>query len=276
MRRFKLLVMALVVVLSAFTLAGCGSSDQEAGNATNTGSTDASLQAVQDSGVLRVGMCPEYPPFESINENNEIVGFDPSLAAAIGKEWGVEVECINTPWEGLIAGLNNGDYDVIMSAMSPEEATAATKAVELSENYYELADVIVVRADNTDIKSKEDLAGKIVGVQDACSAAQAVEDLPNQGIKVAKLNHYTRNAEAYAELANGRIDALVVSLTYANEQAKNNPGYKVINDPLHNVGIAVVAKEGSVALINKINETVNKLKANGTYDEIAVQWLAAD
>ncbi|KAF1084775.1 ABC transporter arginine-binding protein 1 precursor [Sporotomaculum syntrophicum] len=276
MKRFKLLVMALVVVLSAFALAGCGSSDQKAGDATNTGSTDASLQTVLDRGVLRVGMCPEYPPFESINENNEIVGFDPSLAAAIGKEWGVEVECINTPWEGLIAGLNNGDYDVIMSAMSPEEATAATKAVELSENYYELADVIVVRADNTDIKSKEDLAGKIVGVQDACSAAQAAEDLPNQGIKVAKLNHYTRNAEAYAELANGRIDALVVSLTYANEQAKNNPGYKVINDPLHNVGIAVVAKEGSVALINKINETVNKLKANGTYDEIAVQWLAAD
>lgn len=277
MKKLKFLVIVMVVVLSVFALAGC---EQPADNTTDTedtaATTDTSLQAVVDSGVLRVGMCPEYPPFESIDENNAIVGFDPSLAAAIAEAMGVSVECINTPWEGLIAGLDNGDFDIIMSAMSPEEATAATDAVELSENYYVLSDVIVVRADNTDITSKEDLAGKIVGVQDACSAANAAEDLPNQGIEVATLNHYVRNAEAYAELANGRIDALVVSATYANEQAKNNPEYKVINDPLHEVGIAVVAKQGSVALIDKVNEIIAQLKESGTYDTIAVEWLAAD
>ncbi|ATW27431.1 transporter substrate-binding domain-containing protein [Candidatus Formimonas warabiya] len=282
MKRFKFTVLILVLVLSVFALAGCGGTNNSTGDAENTADTenstpaDASLQTVLDKGVLRVGMCPEYPPFESINESNEIVGFDPSLAAEIAKELGIKAECVNTPWEGLIAGLNNGDFDIIMSAMSPEEATAATKAVELSDNYYVMSDVIVVRSDNTDINSKEDLAGKIVGVQDACSAAQAAEDLPNKGIQVAKLNHYTRNAEAYAELANGRIDALVVSITYANEQAKNNPGFKVVNDPLHEVGIAVVAKQGSVALIDKIDEIVAKLKENGTYDKVAVQWLAAD
>lgn len=271
MKNLKLLVLGLVMVLAVFALAGCGGADTESNL-----SPDASLQTVLDQGVLRVGLCPEYPPFESINENNEIVGFDPSLADAIAKELGIKAEFINTPWEGLIAGLNNGDFDVIMSAMSPEEATAATDAVELSDNYYVLADVIVVRSDNADINSKEDLAGKTVGVQDACSAAQAAEDLPNKGINVAKLNHYTRNAEAYAELANGRIDALVVSKTYANEQAKNNPGFKVIDDPLQEVGIAVVAKQGSVALVDKINEIVAKLKENGTYDTIAVEWLAAN
>ena len=276
MKKFKYLAIAMVVVLSLFAMAGCGTKETAEAEGTPTAAADASLKTVVDSGVLRVGMCPEYPPFESINESNAIVGFDPSLAAAIGKEMGVKVECVNTPWEGLIAGLNNGDFDVIMSAMSPEEATAATKAVTLSDNYYVMSDVIVVRSDNTDIKSKKDLAGKIVGVQDACTAAQAAEDLPNKGIVVGKLNHYVRNAEAYAELANGRIDALVVSVTYANEQAKNNPGSKVINDPLHEVGIAVVAKEGAVTLIDQFNETIAKLKDNGTYDSIAVQWLAAN
>jgi len=276
LKRFKFLAMVLFLVLSVFVLAGCGGTDESAGYGEEADEVDASLQTVLDKGVLRVGLCPEYPPFESIDESGEIVGFDPDLANAIAEELGIEVEFVNTPWEGLIAGLNNGEFDVIISAMSPEEATAATDAVELSENYYVMSDVIVVRSENNDIKGKEDLAGKIVGVQDACSAAHAAEDLPNHGIEVAALNRYARNAEAFAELANGRIDAVVVSLTYANELIKNNPGFKVINDPLQEVGLAVVAKLGSVSLINKINEVVAELKENGIYDRIAVEWLAAD
>lgn len=278
MKKNKFILIMLIVVLSVFTLTACSSTPKKEGNdvKTDAKTDDKSLQAVLDSKVLRVGMCPEYPPFESINQKNEIVGFDPSLSTAIATKIGVTAQLVNTPWEGLIAGLNNGDFDIIMSAMSPEEATAATKSVELSENYYTLADVIVVRSDNKDITKKENLAGKLVGVQDACTATQAAESLADMGIKVSKLNRYNRNAEAYAELANGRIDAIVVSASYANEQAKNNPEFKVINDPIHEVGIAVVAKQGSAALIDKIEEVIKQLKNDGTYDSIVVEWLAAE
>ncbi|WMJ76036.1 ABC transporter substrate-binding protein [Sedimentibacter sp. MB35-C1] len=272
----------MVIVLSLFALTACGTdAKNEVNNEVNNDlenneAADTSLQSIIDSKVLRVGMCPEYPPFESINENNEIVGFDPSLAAAIADEIGVKAEFVNTPWEGLIAGVNNGDFDIIMSAMSPEEATSATDAVELSDNYYTLADVIVVKSENDEINSKEDLAGKIIGIQDASSAAQAAEKLPEMGIEVAEIKHYNRNADAYAELVNGRIDAIVVGVTYANEQAKNNPEFKVVNDPIQEIGIAVVAKDGSEALIEKIEEVISKLKENGTYDNIAVEWLAVE
>ncbi|WP_326909889.1 ABC transporter substrate-binding protein [Sedimentibacter sp. MB31-C6] len=270
----KFLIIVLIIALSLFAITACSSNVET--DSKNNETVDKSLQLVIDRGVLRIGMCPEYPPFESINEKNEIIGYDPSLAAAIAKEMGIKAEFVNVPWEGLIAGVNNGDFDIIMSAMSPEEATAATDAVEISENYYTLADVIVVKSDNEDIKSKEDLEGKIIGIQDSTTAAQAAEGLPEKGIKVGEIKHYNRNADAYAELANGRIDAIVVSVTYANEQAKNNPEFKVINDPIHEVGIAVVAKDGSVALIEKIEEVLGKLRENGTYDSIAVEWLAAE
>lgn len=270
----KSLIIVLIIALSLFAITACSSNAET--DSKNNETVDKSLQSVINSGVLRVGMCPEYPPFESINEKNEIIGYDPSLAAAIAKEMGIKAEFVNVPWEGLIAGVNNGNFDIIMSAMSPEEATAATDAVEISENYYTLADVIVVKSDNEDIKSKEDLEGKIIGIQDSTTAAQAAEGLPEKGIKVGEIKHYNRNADAYAELANGRIDAIVVSVTYANEQAKNNPEFKVINDPIHEVGIAVVAKDGSVALIEKIEEVLDKLRENGTYDSIAVEWLAAE
>lgn len=185
MKKLQLLVIVMVVVLSVFALAGC---EQPADNTTDTEDTaataDTSLQAVVDSGVLRVGTCaPNILRLKALTKTIPSSVLTPASAAAIAEEMGISVECINTPWEGLIAGLDNGDFDIIMSAMSPEEATAATDAVELSENYYVLSDVIVVSADNTDINSKEDLAGKIVGVQDACSAANAAEDLPNQGTK---------------------------------------------------------------------------------------------
>lgn len=268
----------MLIVLSLFALTACSSdvNKEVKSDSENNDVTDTSLQSVMDSKVLRVGMCPEYPPFESINENNEIVGFDPSLASAIAEEMGVKAEFVNTPWEGLIAGVNNGNFDIIMSAMSPEEATSATDAVELSDNYYTLADVIVVKSDNEEIKTKEDLAGKIIGIQDASSAAQAAEKLPEMGIEIGEVKHYNRNADAYAELANGRIDAIIVSVTYANEQAKNNPEFKVVNDPIQEIGIAVVAKDGSAALIEKIEEIISNLKENGTYDSIAVEWLAAE
>ncbi len=275
---FKSFIIAMLIVLSLFALTACSSdvNEEAKSDSENNDVTDTSLQSVMDSKVLRVGMCPEYPPFESINENNEIVGFDPSLASAIAGEMGIEAEFVNTPWEGLIAGVNNGNFDIIMSAMSPEEATSATDAVELSDNYYTLADVIVVKSDNEEIKTKEDLAGKIIGIQDASSAAQAAEKLPEMGIEVGEVKHYNRNADAYAELANGRIDAIIVGVTYANEQAKNNPEFKVVNDPIQEIGIAVVAKDGSTALIEKVEEVISNLKENGTYDSIAVEWLAAE
>ncbi len=274
---FKSFIIVTLIALSLLSFTACSSNANEPkGSQEKNEAEDTSLQSVLDSKVLKVGMCPEYPPFESINENNEIVGFDPGLATAIAEELGVKAEFVNTPWEGLIAGVNNGNFDIIMSAMSPEEATAATDAVEISSNYYILADVVVIKADNEEIKSKEDLSGKVIGIQDSSSAAQAAESLPEMGIEPAEVKHYNRNADAYAELANGRIDAIIVGSTYANEQAKGNPEFKVINDPIHEVGIAVIAKDGAHSLVGKIEEAIDDLKENGTYDNIAVEWLAAD
>lgn len=274
MKMKKVLLLGLVLAMSLMALTACSSGEDNADNAA--AGEDTSLQSVKDSGVLRVGMCPEYPPFESIDEANNIVGFDPELAAAIAEELGVEVECMNIPWESLIAGVNNGDFDVIMSAMSPEEASKATEAVELSDNYYTMSDVIVVGADNEDIKSKADLEGKVVGVQDASAAADAAESLADQNVTIKELKRYTRNADAYADLANGRIDAIIVGSSYANAQAKENTDFKVVNDPVQETGLCIVAKEGAVSLIEAMEQALAALHENGKYEAIETKWFAAE
>ena len=96
MKKKTFITIAVIMVAMLF-MTSCG-------NKKTT--EDSSLKNIKKAGVLKVGMCPEYPPFESINNSGAIEGFDADLAEAIGKEMGVKVELVNTPWEGLISGLS--------------------------------------------------------------------------------------------------------------------------------------------------------------------------
>ena len=161
----KVLAVLLCAVMAAGLMAGCGKGEEpkeeNSGTEEEAGGEDTSLADIQKDGVMKVGMCPEYPPFETINSSGEIEGFDADLASAVGEILGVEVEFVNTPYEGLIAGLMNGDFDIIMSGMSPEEADEADKTLNVTENYYSVAEVILSKDES--IQSKKDLEGKTVG-----------------------------------------------------------------------------------------------------------------
>lgn len=267
----KLVGVCLICVLAVFMVTACGKKESTSDQAKKG---DTSLTKIQDKGVLKIGLCPEYPPFESVNDAGKIEGFDADLATAIGKEMGVKVEFINTPWEGLISGLNNGEFDMIMSAMSPEEATAATDKINMSDAYYVLNDVIAVKSDNKDITKKEELAGKIIGYQTGSAAEQGADKLEKLGIKVETKNPYNRNSDAFAELENGRIDAVIVSYPYAATQSKEDKGFKVINDPVQGCDVVAISVKGSDELTKKYNEALKTLKENGKYDDIVEKWIS--
>lgn len=267
----KIVKVGLVCALAAVMVTACGNKENENNQVVKE---DTSYTTVEDKGVLKIGMCPEYPPFESVNKDGNIEGFDADLAAAIAEEMGVEVEFENTPWEGLISGLDNGQFDMIMSAMSPEEATSATDKVNLSDAYYVLNDVIVVKADNEDITSKEDLEGKIIGYQTGSAAEQGADKLEELGIKVETKNPYNRNSDAFAELENGRIDAVIVSYPYAATQSKEDKSFKVINDPVQGCDVVAISVQGSDQLVERYNEALKTIKENGKYDAIVSKWLS--
>lgn len=266
--------MSMLMIFALLLVSGCNSSTGTSANTQQgSGNGDNSWQQVIDRGELLIGMCPEYAPFSTINASGAIEGFDADFAAGIGDALGVKTTIKNTPWEGLVAGLVNDDYDVIISCISPIEAQQAGKEVEFSKPYYYLSEIIIVNADNTEIKSKEDLAGKVVGVQDNSSSSKAAETLPSQGIELKELKRYERNSGAIADLQAGRLDAVIVGEAFAATQAKKNPAFKTIYDPVSTVEIVVVAKKGANALVEKINEGIDAVKANGVYDAAAEKWL---
>ena len=266
MKKLMALLLASVLV---FGLVACG--QEEA--AAPEGEADQSWQAILDKGELVVGNCPEYPPFSSRNEANEVEGFDTDYANALGEVLGVQVVMKDTAWEGLVAGLQKGDHDIIISCMSPEEATAASDNVNMSKEYYQLNEVIVTRTDVTTIASKEDLAGLVVGAQANSTSEVAADSLADMGIEVKELKKYNRNSEALIDLKNGRVDAVVVGIAYAADQLKKNPDLKIINDAVRSVPIVVILPQGADALTDKINEAIDTVKASGKYDEIYQKWI---
>lgn len=263
----KMVVSALVAL--TLLLAGCsGGGGSAVSDAAGVGE-DQSWEKVEDRGKLIVGQCAEYPPFSSRNDAGESEGFDVDLANAIGEELGVEVEVVDSAWEGLLGGILRGDYDVLVTAMSREEAAA--ERVNTSDTYYDLPEVVVVRADYTDISTVDDLKGKVIGVQSACSSEQAVDRLTD----LKDVKRYARNAEAFIDLRNGRVDAVVVGVAYAATEAKKDKDLKVLPEvKVATNELIVVSRAGGDELTGKVNEALARIQENGKYDQLIERWLS--
>ena len=230
---------------------------------------DASLKEIKDKGTLVVGLCAQYPPFESVNDKTgQVEGFDADLARALSKEMGVNVTIVDAQWQALLGGVEKGDYDVLITAMSKQEASAGN--VGMSVPYYNLSEVIVVRSDDNTITSSADLAGKIVGVQSATGAEQEVDKLT--GVKEVK--RYDYNNDAFIDLRNKRVDAVVVGYAYAVTEANKEKDLKVINTPVGQTSeLVMVTTKDAVALREELNRALGAIRNDGTYQKILDTWL---
>lgn len=239
---------------------------------TGTGvAADSSWSSVQKNERLVVGFCAQYPPFESKTADGNFEGFDVDLGKALGKQLGVRVVFKDGEWQGLIAGMNKGDYDMLLTCMS--KSTARKKNASFSDTYYDLTEVIVVRRNDTDIKEMRDLKEKRCGVQMSTSSEQAVESFPGLFKEVRKYNYTT---EAFLDLKYKRIDAVVCGYAYAVIQIKKDPAFKITGKPLHSSEIVMVMPKGAALLTKEINTALKKVKENGTYDHIHSTWLKVD
>jgi len=233
---------------------------------------DDSWKNVQSKGEMVVGFCAQYPPFESKNEKTaEFEGFDIDLARAIGEKLGVKVKLMDAEWQGLLGGLKKGDYNILITCMSKSEARE--EAVNFSDIYYKLPDVIVVRKDDTAITGKDDLKGKVVGVQLGSGSEQLADQMKEMFKEIKRYNY---NPEAFTDLKFKRIDAIIVGYAYAVNQIKTDPSYKVVGQPLAESEIVMVMPQGSDELTQKVNAALAALKADGTYQKIHDKWLKVD
>lgn len=259
----------VILMISLLIFSGCSQKEEKKVEKTKEVKKDVSFENIKESSEIKVGLCAAYPPFESRNEKSgEIEGFDVDMARALAKELGVKATIIDAEWPALLGGLTKGDYDILITCMSKQEASKEN--VNLSDSYYLHEDVIVVNKGDDKIKNKQDLKGKVVGVQTGSGSEQTVDKLKD----LKDIKRYNYNPEAFIDLKANRIDAVVVGYPYAVEQSKKDQSFEVVkNSPLSSSEIIMVMRKDENELTKKINEALKNIKENKTYDEIHDKWL---
>lgn len=254
MKRIKGKVMAVVLLLGlAVVLAACG------GGESASGELEDSYTVVSDN---------SFVPFEFM-EDGELVGFDIELIKAIADEAGFEIEIETTNFDGIIAGLQTGQFDIGIAGIGITEKRA--EVIDYSDPYFESGLAIGVPVDNEDIQGIEDLEGKTIATRLGSTSADYIKE----NIEGAEPNEYEQLDQAYLSVQNGSSDAILYDAPNVNYyiQTEGSDSLKVVGDlyQAENYGIAITP--GNEALVEAINEALATLRENGTYDEIYAKWF---
>jgi polar amino acid transport system substrate-binding protein len=226
----------------------------------------------KDWETVRIGTEGAYPPFNYVDSNNELQGFDIDIAKALCDKMAVQCEIVVQDWDGIIPALTAGKYDAIIASMSITDERK--QVVDFTDKYYTNALHFVAAKDSgiTDV-SPEGLTGKTLAAQSSTVSAVFLEE--NYGnAEVIKL--YPTQEEAYLDLANGRIDAVLADFGPSEIWLTSDDGSccAFVGDSVFaedEIGIAVRQEDDD--LREMFNKALAELIADGTYAKINEKYF---
>jgi len=230
------------------------------------------LSDIQNKGKIVVGLEGDWQPFSYHDENDNLVGFDVEVATKIAEKLGVEIEIIESPWDGLFAGLDAGTYDIVVNGVDYTEERA--KTYDFSEPYAYDRTVLVVKADNSEITSFEDLNGKSTANSIGSTYMEIGESYGANVLGVDTL------AETMSMVLNGQADATINASTSVQDylNVTGETGLKVVDQSEDAVPYVIPMTKGEYNenLLKAINEALSELKEEGTLAEISIKYFGAD
>ena len=237
------------------------------------------LDEVKKRGTLVVGMEAAYVPYEFFKDG-KIIGYDPDIIDLFVPKLGVKAQLVDTAWNGIIPALYAKKFDVIVSAMTITKERA--EKVLFSMPYADASNVILLRAGEDRIKTADDLSGRIVGVQIGSAAAGIIKTFEDKLKAAGKpgysdVKQYEHYPEAYQDLLNKRIDAVVNSKSTMLVVMKDAPGkFKMIggvSDITAYFGMAF--RKEDVAFQSFVNEQLAGMKKDGTLAKLQEKWFGS-
>ena len=256
----KIMAVGLAAVSMMAFVSGCGS---------NTKNADTQLPK-----KIVIGLDDSFPPMGFKDDKGEIVGLDIDLAKEAAKRAGMDVEFKAIDWSSKEAELKSKKVDALWNGLtvSPERE----KNILFSNAYMKDKQYLIVRNDDNSIKSKSDLAGKVVGVQQASTGESALQN-DSSGKTVKEIKSYADFVSAFMDLGIGRLDAVIADGVIARYLMTKEPGkYKIVEGTDYGVeNFAVGFRKDDTALRDKINAILVEMKKDGTADKIAEKWLGS-
>lgn len=278
-KRLLSAVMASAMVLS---LAACGGAKTETTAAettdekkeeTTTAGTTTAETAEAAGGTLIVGFDQDFPPMGFVGDNGEYTGFDLDLAKEVASRLGLEYKAQPVAWDSKDMELESGNIDCIWNGFT---ITGREDDYTWTTPYMANKQVFVV-ANDSDIKSQADLAGKVVEVQADSSAEAALkenQDLANTFGQLLTTPDYNT---AFMDLEQGAVDAVAMDVIVAGYQIKQrNADFKILDDSLSEEEYGVGFKKGNTELRDKVQGALEEMAADGTLAKISDEWFGED
>lgn len=256
----KILSVVLVAAL-ALSLAACGGG----GGQETEGTWEDQLG---NKGVIRIGNSPNYPPYDDVDAEGNIIGYDADFVAFMSEYLEYDMELISLEFNTIIASLEAGTIDLGVSCFSYKE----DRIVEYSDSYLDTTQGILVRSDSG-ILVPEDLAGHAISAGrgnvglDLCYELQA--DLDDVKVIVGE-----ETAVSVEALKSGAFDAYIAERAVCEAYANASGGQlTVLEEDFWPDSIFVVAKQGNALLIEKINEAIAAYRESDASQEIFDKWF---
>ncbi len=247
MKRILILSLALLLVLP-FMLTSCAKSEK-------------TIAAIKEAGVLTMATTSGFEPFEVLGADGKVTGVDVEIAQAIADHLGVKLEIADVDFKTIVPGVKSHKYDLGVAGITNNEERREN--VNFSIDYYTASQSIIVLADNTTIKTVDDVKNLTVGVQAGTTGETYCID---NGIKY---NSYANGAAACLALEGHKIDAVVLDLVPASKHVDASDGkYKLLSEPLTRENYAIAIAKENVELQEEVNKVIEQLKENGKLYEI--------
>ena len=277
----KRLVSAALAAVMALSMTACGGSnsaaettaaDTEAAE-SQTEDTTAEEAKTTDGGTLIVGFDQDFPPMGFVGDDGEYTGFDLELAQEVAKRLGLEYKAQPIAWDSKDMELESGNIDCIWNGFT---MTGREDDYTWTEPYMANQQVFVV-ANDSDINSQADLAGKIVEVQTDSSAEAALKEAPELTATFKELLTTADYNTAFMDLEQGAVDAIAMDVIVAGYQIQQrNVDFKILDDSLSEEEYGVGFKKGNTELRDKVQATLEEMAEDGTLKEVSEKWFGKD
>jgi len=230
----------------------------------------ADLDKIKQSGVLRIGTEGTYAPFTYHDADNDLVGFDVEIGRAIAEKLGVEAKFQEGKWDGLIAGLDADRYDAVINQVGITEERQ--KKYDFSDPYIASKAVLIVKADNADIKGFADLKGRKAAQSLTSNFGKLAE---KNGAELVGTDGFDQSIQL---VLTGRADATINDSLSFYDFKKHKPDapVKIAAQEENADHSGVIVRKGDPELVAAINKALADIKADGTYKKISDTYFGQD
>lgn len=269
-RRIFQLALPVVALVAAVSLSGCSKEESAVQTSSAVQSSDL-LDQIRSKGQIVIATEGTWSPWTFHDESGKLTGYDIEVGRLIAKKLGVEPQFVEGKWDGLLAGISAGRYDIMINGvdMTPERE----KSYRFTDPYAYNRTVVMTAENNDSIKTMADLKGKVTANTISSTYAEVAE---KYGAKVSGVDDLNQTFEL---LLGGRIDATLNAEVVYYDYKKVHPMAAIkiaaVADETTSVGIPL-RKEGTEKLQAELNKILAELRASGELSKLSNQFFGTD